>query len=71
MWIDDRMRLERALGYLEKEKAAEAEAMAALEGIRIREIIIVRNKKRMYMAELDQQIRTIKARLSEKEGERA
>lgn len=67
MRITEKMRLERALEHLENEKRRETKAMEALEGISITEIIILRNKKAMYMAEVDQMIRITKEKIKEAE----
>lgn len=70
MRITKRMRLERALEYLEMERANEEEAIQRLGGIKIQEVIILRNKKAMYMAEVDQLIRNTKEKIEqEKEKE--
>lgn len=53
-----KMRLERALQRLKEEKRFEAERLEALEKINgLPEIIILRNKKYMHVAEIDQMIR--------------
>ena len=53
-----RMRLERALQRPKEEKKFEAERLEALDKINgLPEIIILRNKKYMHMAEIDQMIR--------------
>ena len=70
MRITNRMRLERALEYLEEERAREERFIQQLGGIKIQEIIILRNKKAMYMAEVDQLIRNTKEKIEqEKEKE--
>ncbi|MBQ9252614.1 MAG: hypothetical protein IJ188_08260 [Clostridia bacterium] len=70
MCITNRMRLERALEHLEAERAREEKAIQQLGGIKIQEIIILRNKKAMYMAEVDQLIRNTKEKIKqEKEKE--
>ena len=61
MRIDRKMRAERALEYLRQEQQKEVEALKALENIHIREIIIIRNKKFMYLAEVEQMIRNLEA----------
>ena len=65
MKITREMRLNRAIEYLRKEREQEMAAADELEGIQIREIIIMRNKKRMYIADLDQMIRNAEAEISE------
>ncbi|MBQ9212083.1 MAG: hypothetical protein IJ153_11485 [Clostridia bacterium] len=70
MCITNRMRLERAMEHLEAERAREEHAIQQLDGIKIQEIIILRNKKAMYMAEVDQLIRNTKEKIEqEKEKE--
>lgn len=64
MSVTREMRLERALEYLKDEKQSQEKEMEKLEGIRLREIIIIRNKKAMYMAELDQAIRNLEDDIS-------
>ena len=59
------MILERGLKHLEEEKTAEEESIARLEGNKIQSVIIMRNKKRMYIAEIDQLIRNIKEQIKE------
>lgn len=65
MTVTRNMRMKRALKYLEAERAEEKKSLQALEGVHITEVIIIRNKKAMYIAELDQMIRNIKADLEE------
>lgn len=59
------MILERGLKHLEEEKTAEEESIARLEGNKLQSVIIMRNKKRMYIAEIDQMIRNIKEQIKE------
>ena len=59
------MILERGLKYLEEEKTAEEESIARLEGNKLQSVIVMRNKKRMYIAEIDQMIRNIKEQIKE------
>lgn len=60
MRITDRDRLVRALKYIEEEKEREEKGMDQLEGIQIKQVIIARNMKAMYMAQLNQLIRSTK-----------
>lgn len=64
MSITEKDRLVRALKYIEEEKRREEEGMNKLEGIRIQQVIIVRNMKAMYMAQVDQMIRNMKAEIA-------
>lgn len=64
MSITEKDRLIRALKYIEEEKRREEEGMNKLEGIRIQQVIIVRNMKAMYMAQVDQMIRNMKAEIA-------
>ena len=59
------MILERGLKHLEEEKTAEEESIARLEGNKLQSVIVMRNKKRMYIAEIDQMIRNIKEQIKE------
>lgn len=68
MSITEKDRLIRALKYIEEEKRREEEGMNKLEGIRIQQVIIVRNMKAMYMAQVDQMIRNMKAEIELAEG---
>lgn len=53
-----KMRLERAIQRLKEEKQIEAERLKVLDEIKgLPEIIILRNKKYMHVAEIDQMIR--------------
>ena len=73
MKINRKDRLKRALVHAIEEKERETEGMKALEGLRSPvEMIILRNKKALYIAEVDQIIRNIQddIRMIE-EGERA
>lgn len=65
MKVTRNMRLQRAMKYLEAEKTEEEKSLKALEDVHITEVIAVRNKKAMYIAELDQMIRNIRAELAE------
>jgi len=65
MTVTRNMRLQRAMKYLEAEKTAEEKSLKAMEGVHITEVIVIRNKKAMYIAELDQMIRNIRADLAE------
>ena len=65
------MILERGLKHLEEEKTAEEESIARLEGNKIQSVIIMRNKKRMYIAEIDQMIRNIKDQIKEMQAKGA
>ena len=64
MSITEKDRLIRALKYIEEEKRREEEGMNKLEGIRIQQVIIVRNMKAMYIAQVDQMIRNMKAEIA-------
>ena len=59
------MILERGLKHLEEEKTSEEESIARMEGNKLQSVIIMRNKKRMYIAEIDQMIRNIKEQIKE------
>ena len=65
------MILERGLKHLEEEKTAEEESIARLEGNKLQSVIIMRNKKRMYIAEIDQMIRNIKEQIKEMQAKGA
>lgn len=65
MTVTMAMKKQRALNYLEAEMAAEKRSLEAMEGVRMVEVIIMRNKKAMYIAELEQMIRNIRAYLEE------
>ena len=65
MTVTRNMRMKRALKYLEAERAEEKKSLQAMEGVQITEVIIIRNKKAMYIAELEQMIRNIKEDLEE------
>lgn len=69
MTVTRNMRLQRAMKYLEAEKTAEEKSLKALEGVHITEVIVIRNKKAMYIAELEQMIRNIRAEMAECELE--
>ena len=60
-----KMRLERLIQRLEAEKKNEAERLKVLEEIKGRpEIVILRNKKVMHAAEIDQMIRNARDELA-------
>lgn len=65
MKVTQKMRLERALEHIEAEMEREQQGLAELEDIKIREVIIARNKKTMYMADIEQMIRNIRAEIQE------
>jgi len=65
MKVTQKMRLERALEHIEAEMEREQQGLAELEDIKIREVIIARNKKTMYIAEIEQMIRNIRAEIQE------
>jgi len=69
MKVTQKMRLERALEHIEAEMEREQQGLAELEDIKIREVIIARNKKTMYMADIEQMIRNIRAEIQEIEME--
>lgn len=52
-------KIRRAQGYIRKEITNEINNMKKYEGINIREVIIMRNKKQMYIAELQQMERNM------------
>lgn len=53
-----KMRLERVIQRLKEEKQIEAERLKVLDEIKgLPEIVILRNKKYMHVAEIDQMIR--------------
>ena len=60
-----KMRLERLIQRLEAEKKNEAERLKVLEEIKgLPEIVILRNKKVMHAAEIDQMIRNARDELA-------
>ena len=65
MKVTRNMRLQRAMKYLEAERAAEEKSLKALADVHITEVIVIRNKKAMYIAELEQMIRNIRAEMAE------
>lgn len=65
MKVTREMRLQRALEYLEAEKREEEKSMRALEGKTITEVIILRNKKALYLAEVEQMIRKAREEMEE------
>lgn len=67
MRVTQEMKLKRALKYLAEEQRREKETLESLEGIHITEVIIARNKKQMYLAEINQIIRKIETELKEME----
>jgi len=68
MRITEKDRLIRALSYLEAERKREEDGMKKLEGVQITQVIIARNQKAMYMAQIDQDIRNTKAEIELAEG---
>ncbi len=61
MTVTEAMRKERLIQHLYEEKAAEEDRLRKLEEIRgIPEIVILRNKKILHLAEIDQMIRKAK-----------
>lgn len=71
MKITKEARLRRSLIILEKEAGYEREALERMDGILLREVTILRNKKQMHLAEIDQMIRNTRdelARLNEAEA---
>lgn len=68
MTITENMRLKWALKYLEAEEAREEAALKTLDSVSMTEIIILRNKKYMYLAEVKQMIRNIKEKIEKNSG---
>lgn len=68
MTITENMRLKWALKYLEEEEAREEAALKTLDSVSMTEIIILRNKKYMYLAEVKQMIRNTKEKISKNSG---
>ena len=64
MTITENMRLKWALKYLEEEEAREEAALKTLDSVSMTEIIILRNKKYMYLAEVKQMIRNTKEKIN-------
>ena len=64
MIITESMRQERLITRLEAEKKAEEERIRELDGINgMPEIVILRNKKVMHVAEIEQMIRKARYRM--------
>lgn len=68
MKITQEMILRRALQKLEEERNEEMKSMEKWTDIHMKEIIIMRNKKTMYIAELDQMIRNVREKLERAEA---
>jgi len=66
--ITENMRLKWALKYLEEEEAREEAALKTLDSVSMTEIIILRNKKYMYLAEVKQMIRNTKEKINKNSG---
>lgn len=62
------MRKKQALKYMRADLEAEKQLLQALEGIHIHEVIVLRNKKVMYIADLEQQIRNAEDEIRHEEG---
>lgn len=60
MRISERDRLKRQLMHLQEELERERFGLSCMEDIRLTNVIIIRNKKVMYIAEVEQMIRKIK-----------
>lgn len=71
MTVTEKMRLEWSLKYLKEEEEREAAALKILDGVSMTEIIILRNKKFMYLADIRQMIRTVKDKIERIEGGKA
>ena len=65
--ITQRDRLRRSLDILRRERRAEAERAGNLEGITLPQIVTLRNKKMLHIAEIDQMIRQAEERIKELE----
>lgn len=63
MTVTEQMRLEWALKYLRQEAQREEAALKELDSLSMNEIIILRNKKYMYLAEVKQLIRNTEDKL--------
>lgn len=65
MRIGERDRKERELMHLQEELERERFGLSCMEDIRLMNVTIIRNKKVMYMAEVEQAIRRIKDELEQ------
>lgn len=65
MTITEDMKTERALEYLEAELEQEKKALNELDdkNVKIREVIVMRNKKVMYIADIEQMVRNAKYKI--------
>lgn len=63
--VTEEMRIRRKLERMETEFKRECEGMKDLEGIRETDIIKIRNRKILYMAEVESLIRNLKDRMEE------
>lgn len=63
MTVTEQMRLEWAMKYLKQEAQREEAALKELDSLSMVEIIILRNKKFMYLAEVRQLIRNTEDKL--------
>ena len=72
MKVTEEMRLARALEKLEELARNERKALEPMEGIKLREIIIARNKQQLHIAEIDLLIRNTREKLKRiREGKTA
>ena len=72
MKVTEEMRLARALEKLEELARNERQAIEPMEGIKLREIIIARNKQQLHIAEIDLLIRNTREKLKRiREGKTA
>ena len=68
MTVTEKDRKRRALRYLREIRADEAAMLRRMEGIKLTEVIIARNKITMTLAEIDQMIRNTESYLEQEES---
>lgn len=64
MKITEEMKLSRALEKLEELAKSERNVLQKMDGIKLKEIVIARNKQQIHIAEIDQLIRNTRAQLN-------
>jgi len=62
--ITEEMKLSRALEKLEELAKSERNTLQKMDGIKLKEIVIARNKQQIHIAEIDQLIRNTRAQLN-------
>lgn len=62
--ITEEMKLSRALEKLEEMAKSERNTLQKMDGIKLKEIVIARNKQQIHIAEIDQLIRNTRAQLN-------